>query len=44
MTQQPTQEPHVEFPPHLKGASPDEAAAEWLRRLDEALKKLEARG
>jgi len=44
--QEPTRPHHQDHPTEFRGfdaeASPDEAAAEWLCRLDEALKKLEA--
>ena len=40
--QAPVPEPQTEFPPHLLGASPEEAYKEWLHRLDAALDKLEA--
>jgi len=39
--QAPVQEPNTEYPPHLKGASP-EAYHEFLSRLGAVLEKLEA--
>lgn len=41
--QAPIQEPASEFPPHLKGASPEEAYKEFMHRLGAVLDRLEAR-